>query len=159
MQSFDHNDFSQGTVTRATAKIRLVMTGLSAGATATFDLDALLLTQRNRVIPANAKIIGAHVECETALTFTGTTTGASLVVGITGTTNGFLTTAAITSLTAGQMSDLGGLGTLINRLRANTAPALEAVVTATGGATDVADFATGVFWVHLEYVIAKGRAQ
>jgi hypothetical protein len=155
-RSFDHTDCSHGTFTRSTASIRLDLTGQASGASVTFDLDALLLTQRNKVIPANAKIIGAHVECETALGFSaGTTTGATLVVGIVGTTNGFLASAAVEGLTAGQTSDLGGNGTLVNRIRANSAPALVAVLTATGGTPDVDEIDEGVLLVHLEYVLCK----
>lgn len=155
---FDVSDFSGGQVIRATQSVRLTLTGQASGTTATFDLDALAATQGARAIPANAKIVGAHVECETAVGFSaGTTTGASMVVGIVGATNGFLATAAITSLTAGQLSDLGGPGTLVGRLQANTAPALVAVLTATGGTPDVDEINAGVFWVHLEYVIAKER--
>jgi len=151
----DHTDAEQ---IRCTASIRIVATGQASGAAATYDVDALLLTQTNRVIPADAKIVGAHVECETAATFSAvTTTGLGFVVGITGTTNGFLTTGAVTALTAGQKSDLGGLGTLINRIRANTAPALEAVATATGGTPNMTEVLTGVYWLHLEYVVSKGR--
>lgn len=150
-------DVSDGDTIRSTASIRCVLTGGAAQATLTLDLDALLLTQAGRVLPANCKVVGAHVECETAVAFTGTTTGLAMVVGITGTTNGFLTTASIASLTAGQMSDLGGMGTLINRIRANSAPALEAVVTASGGAAVMTEVSAGVFWVHLEYVLCKDR--
>lgn len=150
----DHVDCSEGTTTRSTLSVRCDLTG-GSGATMTLDLDALGLAQGQRPIPADSKIVGAHVECETAVTFSGTTTGLALVVGITGTTNGFLTTASIASLTAGQTSDLGGLGTLINRLRANSAPALEAVATASGGAAVMSEVATGVIWIHLEWVNAK----
>lgn len=154
----DHLDNADGTHTRATLSIRLVLTGGAAAATRTFDLDALAVTQGEvRSIPANAKVIGAHLECEQAIAFTGTTTGYAMVVGITGTTNGFLATGSLVGLTAGQTTDIGGPGTLVNRIRANTAPALEAVGTVSGGAAVHTEVSAGIFWVHLEYVLAKGR--
>lgn len=153
----DHTDCSEGTLTLATASIRVDCSTGAAQATLTFDLDALLLTQAGKVVPANAKVVGAHIECETAVTFSGTTTGLAMVVGITGDTDAFLTTASVASLTAGQTSDLGGMGVAINRIRANAAPALEAVVTASGGAALMTEVDTGVFWIHLEYVICKER--
>lgn len=152
----DRFDNSEGEHIRATQSVRLVLTGQSAGATATFDVDALAATQGQRAIPAGSKIIGQYIEVEEAITFDGTTTGVSLVSGVTGTTNAFILTGAIAALAAAAKSDVGGPGTGIGRVR-NTAPALEAVITATGGATDVAEIDAGVIWLHTEYVILKGR--
>lgn len=157
----DRFDNGDGEHIRAALSVRLVCTGLASGASADFDLDALATAQGQKAIPAKAKIVGAHMECETALTFSaGTTTGAGFVVGITGTENGLLTTAAVTSMAAREMTDLGGPGTLMGRLRGNTAPSnLVARLTPTGGAADCDEISAGVFWVHLEYTLAKGRRQ
>ena len=153
----DLTDLSNGQLKYPVLSIRCSMPG-AAQATKTFDLDALAVTQGEpKTIPANAKVVGAYVECETALTFQNGVTQVALVVGITGTTNGFLLTGNLASLTAGQYTDLGGLGTLINRIRANSAPALEAVATASGGSAIMSDVLTGVFWIHLEYDMAQSR--
>jgi hypothetical protein len=123
------------------------LTGQSAGASATLAVATL---------PANCRIKDAHIEGHEAITFDGTTTGVSGVLGIAGTTNGFLTTAAFASLAVGAMSDLGGNGTLVNRLQ-TTAPAVIFTITATGGATDVAEIDAGAVWVHIHYETARER--
>ena len=149
-------DNGDGDHVRATRSVRCVLTGQASGTTATFDLEALLAAQGGPALLANHKIVGAHLECETALTFTGgDTTGVTAVVGISGTLNGFLATAAITSMAAGDVSDLGGAGSLVGRARASTTALL--TITATGGAPDVEDIATGVVWVHLEVKKLKER--
>lgn len=154
----DRFDNSDGQEIRATLSVRCDMTTGAAQATLTHDLDALGVTQNQlHSIPADAKVIGGHVECEEPIVLSGTTTAVGLTVGIVGTVNGFLTTANLVGMVAGEKSDLGGLGTLIGRLRATTAPALVAVATASGGAAVMTEVDEGVFWVHLEYVVAKGR--
>ena len=124
------------------------ITGQASGATATLAVATL---------PANIRIKSTHVECQQAAGFSaGTTTGVTAVLGIAGTTNGFLTTAAMTSLTAGDMSDLGGPGTLVGRLRTSTT-ALILTITATGGTPDVDEIDEGIFWVHVHYETARER--
>lgn len=128
--------------------VQVPFTGQASGATATLAVATL---------PANCRIKDAHVECQTALGFSaGTTTGVTAVLGVAGTTNGFLATAAMTTMAAGDMSDLGGPGTLVNRLR-TTAPAVILTITATGGAADVDEINAGVFWVHIHYETARER--
>lgn len=127
---------------------QLPLTGQASGATATLAVATL---------PANVRIKSAHVECQTAIGFSaGTTTGVTAVLGIAGTTNGFLTTAAMTTLAAGDMTDLGGPGTLVGRLR-TTAPAVILTITATGGTPDVDEINAGVVWVHIHYETARER--
>lgn len=128
--------------------IAVPFTGQASGATATLAVATL---------PANVRIKSTHVECQTAIGFSaGTTTGVAGVLGIAGTTNGFLTTAAMASMAAGDMSDLGGPGTLVNRLRTSTT-AVILTITASGGAADVDEINAGIFWVHIHYETARER--
>lgn len=132
-----------------TRSVRITTSGYASGATATVAIASL---------PANARLLRSSIECESIMTFSaGTTTGAAAVLGVSGTTNGFLATAALGSLTAGQQTDLGGPGTLVNRLRATTDVIL--TITPSGGAADSDEISGGVYWVHLEYEVAPERVR
>jgi hypothetical protein len=159
-QLLDRLDLGGGEIIRPTLSVLLTLTGGAAAAGRTFDVDALALAQDSRrIVPAWAKCRGAHLECITPIAFTGTTTGYAMVVGITGNTNAFLLTGSLVGLTAGQKTDLGGLGALVNRLvgQTSTRPALEAVGTVSGGAAVHTEVSAGAFWLHLEYDVAAGR--
>lgn len=123
------------------------LTGQSAGASATLAVAT---------IPAGFRLKDAHIESSTQIVITGTTTGVAGVLGVAGTTNGFLTTASMLALAPGAMSDLGGNGTLINRLR-TAANDVILTITASGGAADVAEITAGAVWVHLHYETARER--
>lgn len=139
-------DNGAGQFIHASATFRLTLTGLASGTTADVALGDL---------PADAIPVSISDEVVTAVTFgAGTTTAATVSVGITGSLTLFATAGAASGRARGAVSDLGGPGTGVGRLRATTA--LVARVTASaGGAPDVDEISAGEVLIHVAYRLPK----
>lgn len=134
-------------VTFATSTLQHVVTTLEVP----FDrADITAGTKASSGLPANALILGCHVEMTTPLGFSaGTTTGVSAKIGNSGDDDGFGTSTALAG-SAGYRRPAPGV--LSGAVVAGGAGGLVATFTATGGTPVLSEVSAGAGKLVVHYV-------